>query len=58
MAYEQEHLPRNKPATPEQEWGFAFEDFLEERWPYLVAIAIVLAIFFYARHNWRQRQKK
>lgn len=58
MNIQQEHLPKDRPATAEEEWGFSLQHFLEEQWPYLLAILLILAIFFYARYNWRQRHKK
>jgi hypothetical protein len=54
----QEHLPKDKQATPEQEWGFTFWEFLEGNWPYLLGILIILGIFLYARYSWRKRNEK
>jgi hypothetical protein len=58
MKIQQEHLPQDRPATQEETWGFPFEAFLEEQWPYLVGILLVLGIFLYARHSWRKRQQQ
>ena len=58
MSLLQEHLPKDKPARPEQEYGFTLEQFLSDNWPYLLIIIIVLAIFFYARFSWRKRHEK
>lgn len=58
MKIQQEHLPQDRPATREEQWGFSFETFLEEQWPYLVGIIIVLAVFLYARYAWRKRHEK
>jgi hypothetical protein len=51
-------IPKGQPASPEQEWGFTIWEFiLENKW-YLLAIILLLAIFFYARYSWRKRQEK
>lgn len=55
---QQEHLPKDQQATPQQEYGFAFEDFINDQWPYLVGILLLLVIFFYARYNWRKKRRK
>lgn len=54
----QEHLPKDKPATPEEQWGYSFQSFLEGNWEYLLGILIVLAVFLYARYSWRKRNRK
>lgn len=54
----QEHLPQNKPARPDQEYGFSLDNFLADTWPYLLIIVVVLAIFFYARYSQRKRNKR
>ena len=58
MAFQQEHLPQDRPAKREEVWGYSFESFLEEQWPYLVGILIVLGVFLYARYRWRKRHEK
>lgn len=58
MKIQQEHLPQDRPATADEEWGFSFQYFLEDQWPYLVGIAIVLAVFYYARYRWRKRHER
>jgi hypothetical protein len=58
MSLPQQHLPKDKPATPEQEWGFTIWEFISDNWLYLLGILLILAIFFYARYNWRRRQQK
>lgn len=55
MIFQQEHLPRDEPATGEESWPFNLESFLEERWIYLVAVVIIIVVFLYARHRWRKR---
>lgn len=57
MYIQQEHLPRPEDATEEQEWGFTFLEFIEGNWIYLSLILVVLAIFLYARYNWRKRNR-
>lgn len=58
MSIQQEHLPKDKPATPDEQWGFTIENFMEDNWPYLLGILFVLMIFFYARYSWRKRHQK
>ena len=58
MRIQQEHLPQDRPATREEAWGFSFEAFLAEQWPYLLGILIVLGVFLYARYSWRKRNEK
>jgi hypothetical protein len=58
MNLQQEHLPRNKPATEREGYGFSISDFLEDNWIYLLGILIVLGIFLYARHSWRKRHER
>jgi len=55
MYYQQPGLPQDRPATAEEQYGFRFEDFLADQWPYLLGIIIVIAIFFYARYRWDKR---
>lgn len=57
MYIQQEHLPKPKDATKEQEWGFTFWEFIEGNWIYLGLILLVLAIFLYARHEMRKRRR-
>ena len=58
MYIQQEHLPKDKPATREEEWGYSLESFLEGNWEYILAIIFVLAVFLYARYSWRKRHQK
>lgn len=55
---QQEHLPKDKPATPDEQWGFTIENFLQDNWPYLLGIMLVLGIFLFARYRWRKRHEK
>ena len=57
MNFQQEHLPKDKPATQGEEYGFALETFLADQWPYLVGILIILLIFWYVRYSWRKRHR-
>jgi hypothetical protein len=51
-------IPKDQPLRPEQEWGFTIWEFiLENKW-YLLAIILLLVIFYYARYNWRKRREK
>lgn len=58
MNIQQEHLPKDRPATREEEWGFTIWEFIIDNWLYLLAILFLLAIFFYARYSWRKRHEK
>ncbi|WP_372917181.1 hypothetical protein [Salegentibacter sp.] len=58
MSLFQEHLPKDRPANREEEWGFTLWEFIADNWLYLIAILLILGIFFYARINWRKRQEK
>ncbi len=51
-------IPKDQPASPEQEWGFTLWEFIAENKWYLLAVILLLAIFFYARYSWRKRQEK
>lgn len=55
MSLLQEHLPKDQAANRDQEWGFTIWEFIADNWVYLVAILLLLGIFFYARLNWRKR---
>ncbi|UZH53934.1 hypothetical protein JRG66_07880 [Salinimicrobium tongyeongense] len=58
MSFQQEHLPKDQPASEREGYGFSLEHFLEDQWMYLVGILIVLGIFFYARYAWRKRNER
>ena len=58
MNFQQPEIPQDRPARPEQQYGFELETFLEDQWPYLLGIVIVLVIFFYARYRWEKRHKR
>lgn len=57
MSTLQQHLPQDRRATPEEEWGFTFQEFIVGNWPYLLGIIIILAIFLYARYDWKRRNR-
>ena len=57
MSYQIEHLPQDRPATDREQWGFAIQHFLEDNWPYLLGIIIILVVFFYARYRARKRRE-
>ncbi|MCC8359459.1 hypothetical protein [Salinimicrobium sediminilitoris] len=58
MNFQQEHLPKDRPASEREGYGFSLEHFLEDQWMYLVGILIVLVVFFYARYAWRKRNRR
>ncbi|MDT0676381.1 hypothetical protein [Autumnicola musiva] len=58
MTVLQQHLPQDRDASQEQTWGFSVWEFISGNWPYLLAVIFILAIFFYARYNWRKRHEK
>ena len=51
-------IPKDQPASPEQEWGFTIWEFIVENKWYLLAIILLLAIFYYARYSWRKKREK
>ena len=57
MYIQQEHLPKDKNPTPAQEWGFTLLEFIEGNWLYLSGIVFLLILFFYARSQWRKRNR-
>ncbi|MGY5849304.1 hypothetical protein [Salegentibacter sp. F14] len=58
MSAFQEHLPKDRPASREEEWGFTLWEFIADNWIYLMAILLILGVFLYARISWRKRQNK
>lgn len=57
MSILQQHLPQDRRARPEEEWGFTLQEFIAGNWPYLLGIIIILAIFLYARYDWKRRNQ-
>ena len=53
-----QHLPQDKNATREEEWGFTIWEFITGNWIYLLAIAFLIFIFLFARYRWRKRKQK
>ncbi len=58
MNIQQEHLPKDKPATEREGYGFTVGDFLEDNWLYLLGILFIIGIFLYARYSWRKRNQR
>lgn len=58
LIFQQPGLPQDKPATPDQQWGFTLWEFITGNWLYLIAILFIIFIFLYARYSWRKRNKK
>ncbi|APG60745.1 hypothetical protein [Christiangramia salexigens] len=54
----QEHLPKDKDPNKVQEWGWTLPEFIEENMWYLLAILLLLVLFFYARYRWRVRNQR
>ncbi len=54
----QEHLPKDKEPENIQEWGWTFREFVTENFWYLLAILVLLALFFYARYRWNVRNRR
>jgi hypothetical protein len=53
----QEHLPRQRQATREEEWGYTFWEFITGNLWYLLGILIVLGIFLYARSYFKKHKR-
>lgn len=54
----QEHLPKDKDPSEVQEWGWTFSEFVTENFWYLLAVLVLLALFFFARHRWSVRNNR
>ncbi len=55
MIFQQVELPKDKAPTPDQEWGWTFKHFLADNFWYLLAVAVIILIFFFARYSYRKR---
>lgn len=58
MILQQPYLPKDKPATGDEVWGYSFWQFLAGNWEYLLGILLVLGVFLFARYSWRKRHEK
>lgn len=58
MIFQVQHLPKEKPTTSAETWGFTLEEFLVANWIYLLGILLLLVVFFYARYSWRKRHNQ
>tara|TARA_R100000789_G_C2888327_1_gene116672 strand:+ start:216 stop:392 length:177 start_codon:yes stop_codon:yes gene_type:complete len=58
MSFQQEHLPKDRDPNEIQEWGWTLQEFVTENLWYLLAILLLLFLFFYARYSWRKRHQK
>ncbi|CAN5178025.1 hypothetical protein BH23BAC2_BH23BAC2_05070 [soil metagenome] len=54
MIMQIQHLPQDKEATSEQQWGYTFWEFLTGNFWYILGILIILAIFLYARSYFKR----
>ncbi|MDX1544906.1 MAG: hypothetical protein R3214_13265 [Christiangramia sp.] len=55
---QQEHLPKDKDPTEIQQWGWTLREFITENFWYLLAILLLLVLFYYARYRWRVRHER
>lgn len=55
MIFQQPELPKENPTRPDQEWGWTLKHFLEDNLWYLLAIVLIIFVFFYARYSYRKR---
>ncbi len=53
----QQHLPKDRAATQEQEWGYTLWEFIMGNLWYLLGIFLVLGIFLYARSYSKRRKR-
>lgn len=53
----QEHLPKDRTATGEEQWGYTFWEFITGNFWYLLGILIILAIFLYARSYFKRNRR-
>ncbi len=58
MSLQQQHLPKDRPASEVESWGFTLWEFIADNWLYLLGILIILGIFIAARISWRKRHEK
>ncbi|MGB8706034.1 MAG: hypothetical protein WCD31_13490 [Gillisia sp.] len=49
-------LPKDKPATPSQQYGFSFWEFVTANKWYLLTIFLILAIFLLSRAYYNRRK--
>lgn len=50
----QEHLPKDKPASEEQEWGFTIWEFINANKYYLGIALVVLLIYLISRNYYNK----
>lgn len=55
MSLQIQHLPQDKNPTREQEWGYSFWEFLSGNFWYILGILLLLAIFLFARSQYKRR---
>lgn len=56
MSFQIQHLPQERDATREEEWGYTFWEFISGNFWYILGILIVLAIFLYARNYFKRNR--
>ena len=57
MSFQVQHLPQDKDATSEQQWGYTFWEFISGNMLYLLAILLILGIFLFARYYSKRKRK-
>lgn len=56
MSFQVQHLPQDKDATREEQWGYTFWEFIAGNMWYLLGILIVLGIFLYSRYYFKRNR--
>lgn len=56
MSIQIQHLPQERAATREEEWGYTFWEFITGNFWYILGILIILAIFLYARNYFKRNR--
>lgn len=56
MLLQIQHIPQERAATREEQWGYTFWEFITGNFWYLLGILIILAIFLYARNYFKRRK--
>ncbi len=56
MSIQIEHIPQDKAATREEQWGFTLWEFIIGNLWYIIGILVILAIFLYARSYFKRNE--
>ncbi|HSI68589.1 MAG TPA: hypothetical protein VK941_00030 [Gillisia sp.] len=57
MSFQVQHLPQDRDATGDEQWGYTFWEFITGNMLYLLAILLILGIFLFARYYSKRKRK-